>query len=491
MHSAECTDAFNTDDFLSGSENKANHRDRKKGYVLNTTTTMVAIMLCLPAVVLAAQKSSFLIDYWIATFALNRGVRRFIDYQNGFFDPYSLISLTPLIVGGLATGVVILELLGNPKRFGPKSGRVIRWYLGVCAVAFTIGFVRTKFGAVYDLGNYLGPVGMMGFAVLYSKSRRTMTRWGISAAIVGTIVAVYGLYQFFTIPPWDAFWLEQANMVGYMGYPLPRKMSLFSTMHERGPAAMFLAGTVILILLRPGLLGPFRYPSVAITLLAMLLTYSRTSVIHVVLAMIAFPIVNKGKGLGTIAAIAFLAIFFADPLKSSVPELGTISNRYATLGNIQEDGSFRGRISLMTIALRQSVTNPLGYGLGASGFAAARVSTGQVGVADSTGYLEILNTFGWIGGFFIFRILWQLWQSSSYVFRHDKKDRDVALFRAWFISGMVVLFSGNWLAGMSYFWLLGGYVLSKHDALILQRREAKRRALKEIADENELAIGTV
>jgi hypothetical protein len=56
---------------------------------------------------------------------------------------------------------------------------------------------------------------------------------------------------------------------------------------------------------------------------------------------------------------------------------------------------------------------------------------------------------------------------------------------------MVVLFSGNWLAGMSYFWLLGGYVLSKHDALILQRREAKRRAHKEIADENELAIGTV
>jgi hypothetical protein len=39
----------------------------------------------------------------------------------------------------------------------------------------------------------------------------------------------------------------------------------------------------------------------------------------------------------------------------------------------------------------------------------------------------------------------------------------VRIFRAWFIAGMVALFSGNWLAGASFFWVLGGYCLGRID----------------------------
>jgi O-antigen ligase len=175
--------------------------------------------------------------------------------------------------------------------------------------------------------------------------------------------------------------------------------------------------------------------------------------------------------------IAIVLALFGESLLGSLPNQKVVADRYSTIGNIQDDGSFKGRVMLLGIAIRKTATAPLGYGIGSGGLA-SRVSGSQGGeVADSTGYLQIMTTFGWIGGTMIFAVLLQLWKSSSYVWRNNPKDPDAALFRAWFVSGMVVLFSGNWLAGVSYFWLLAGYVIGQED-LVRAKKRKKRRTKK-------------
>ncbi len=422
---------------------------------------------------MASRKSSWLIDYLIAVVAFNRGIRRVVDYYNGEFDPYSPISLTPLVVGGLAALVIIQRIQGGDRNLGPVTRKTLKWYLTACGLAFLVGVYRNRFGAVYELGNYLAPVGMIGFAAVYGRSPNLMRRWGISAVVVGCGVAAYGLYQFYTIPPWDAFWVQAVDFEGYLGTLEPTKMTLFSTLNERGPAGGFLAGTLILIILRPSLVGALRIPVAILVATAMLLTYVRTAVIHVVLALVALPIVTKGRGLGVLVAVAVCLAYFGDSLLGFMPNAEFVSDRYATIGNIQDDGSFQGRIMLLQLAVGQAIHNPLGLGLGSQGLAGRVTNTQAAGIMDSTGYLQILTTFGVIGTVLIFAVLRQLWLSSSFVHKHAPKDPDANLFRAWFVSGMVVLFSGNWLAGVSYFWLLGGYVLGREDQL---RAHARMRA---------------
>ena len=404
-------------------------------------------------------------DYLIVVVAFNRGIRRVVDYYSGHFDPYSPISLTPLIVGGLAALVVLQYMQSNNRGLGPTTRKVLQWYLIACGLALAVGLYRNRLGAIYELGSYLAPVGMIGFGAMYGRSPRIMWRWGVSAVLTGFGVAAYGLYQFYTIPPWDAFWVKAVGFVGYLGILEPTKMTLFSTMNERGPAGVFLAATLILILLRRSLLGPIQYVLGIVVAVALLFTYVRSSLIQVVLTCVAIPVVTKGKGLVGLALIAVVLALFGESLLGFLPNGDQVSNRINSLRNVQDDTSFKARIWLLQAAARQAATNPMGLGLGSQGQAGRVTNTRAAGIIDSTGYMQILTTFGVIGTVLIVAVLRQLWLSSSYVWKRNPTDPDTVLFRAWFVSGMVVLFTGNWLADVSYFWLLAGYVVGCEDEI--------------------------
>ena len=115
----------------------------------DTIGLIVAALICLPAFLLAFQKSSWLVDYLFFVVALNRGIRRYVDWWNGSFNPLSLISLTPIIVGGLATLLVLTELNRRPRQFGSTTIQVILYYSGACAMAFVVGFINTGFAAKF------------------------------------------------------------------------------------------------------------------------------------------------------------------------------------------------------------------------------------------------------------------------------------------------------------------------------------------------------
>lgn len=435
---------------------------------------IVTLLICLPAALMAARQSTWLVDYLFFVVALNRGIRRVVDYENGYFNSFSTISLTPIIVGGFAVLVVLAKLNRRGNKFGGRTKNVLYLYGGAVAFAFVIGFVNAKFGAVYALGDYIAPIGLIGFGSQWASKPKIINRWCQSFAISVAVVAIYGLWQFYTIPAWDAFWLLAAEMDGYMGIPEPTKMTLFSTMAERGPAAMYLCSGLMLLALRPGTLGLLRWPMAIVILYAMLLTYSRTTVIFAGLAVMLYPLLNRGTGLLPVIAITVVAAVAGPSLLGGLP--GQAAQRVGTIGAISDDGSFKGRIALFGIAMRNSLTQPLGVGIGAGGMA-SRVETANVSaVVDSTGYAETLATYGWIGFFVIFNVLFKIWKASSRLVRRKIEDRNVRIFRAWFIAGMAALFSGNWLAGASFFWVLAGHTLGRYDtdrARVLAERKAK------------------
>jgi len=440
----------------------------------DTTGFMVAVLICLPAFLLASQKSSWLVDYLFFVVALNRGVRRYVDWLNGSFNPLSLISLTPIIVGGLATLVVLSELNRRSKQFGSTTTRVILAYSAACAMAFVVGFINTRFGAVYALGDYLAPIGLMGFGALSIDKPRIFDRWSHSLALSAVVVAGYGIYQFYTIPPWDAFWVRAVDFEGYLGTLEPTKMTLFSTLNERGPAASYLCSGLILIVLRPGTLSWFRWPAATLVLMAMLLTYSRTTVIQASLACLLFPILNRGTGIVPVAILCVIAAVFGESLLEKFPGGGTAASRVSTIGNIQEDGSFQGRIVIMGRAAVNALKEPFGLGIGSHGLAARVAAQESGGEGDSSGYIEILRTFGWIGFVLVVSVLYRCWNSSRYLMKRKISDRNVDLFRAWFASGMVALLSGNWLFAATFFWVLAGYVVARSDRLKTSERKPKR-----------------
>jgi len=440
----------------------------------DTTGLLVAILICLPAFLLAFQKSSWLVDYLFFVVALNRGVRRYVDWLNGSFNPLSLISLTPIIVGGLATLVVLSELNRRSRQFGSTTIQIILCYSAACAMALVVGFINTSFGAIYALGDYLAPIGLIGFGALCIDKPRILDRWSHSVALSAVVVAVYGIYQFYTIPPWDAFWVRAVDFEGYLGELEPTKMSLFSTLNERGPAASYLCSGLILIVLRPGTLWWFRWPAASLVLMAMLLTYARTSVIQASLACLLFPILNRGSGIIPIAILCMIAAVFGETLLQKLPGEGKAATRVSTIGNIREDGSFQGRMVNMGRAATNALSEPFGLGLGSHGLAARVASKESDGEGDSSGYIESLRTFGWIGFALMVSILYRSWNRSQTLITSKNLDPNVALFRVWFASGMVALLSGNWLFTATFFWVLVGYVVARSDRLKTSERKPKR-----------------
>ena len=440
----------------------------------DTTGLIVAALICLPAFLLAFQKSSWLVDYLFFVVALNRGIRRYVDWWNGSFNPLSLISLTPIIVGGLATLLVLTELNRRPRQFGSTTIQVILYYSGACAMAFVVGFINTGFAAIYALGDYLAPIGLIGFGSLCMDKPKIFDRWSHSVALTAVIVAGYGIYQFYTIPPWDAFWVRAVDFEGYLGELEPTKMTLFSTLNERGPAATYLCSGLILIVLRPGTLWWFRWPAATLVLMAMLLTYTRTSVIQASLACLLFPILNRGAGIVPVAILCMIAAVFGETLLQQLPGAGMAASRVSTIGNLQEDSSFQGRIRLIGQAANKSLSEPLGLGIGSHGLA-ERISTTETrGGGDTSGYIETLRTFGWIGFVVIVSVLYRIWSCSRLLVKRKISDPNVALFRAWFVSGMAALFSGNWLFAANFFWVLAGYVVARSDRLKTSEWKPKR-----------------
>ncbi len=438
---------------------------------------LVALLLVAPAFLLYLARSTWLMDYLIWVLALNRGIRRIVDWKAGAFNPLSPISLTPLVIAGLLFLVVLWNYRGFPAYFQ----RVARFFAGALLLAFIVGFARNQLAAVYTLAEAIAPLAIMAFAVLHSSQEPVLDRWVKSVGWAAVVVSLYGWYQFYTIPPWDAFWVRAVGFEGYLGALRPTEMTVFSTMGERGPLAGFLAFAVIPMLVSRRWRNLGGWVSVLLILSAILLTYVRSAVVTVALAAVLFPILNHGRNTVRIVVITCAIALVGMLGLKQIPSSDKIGKRLESLASITEDGSFQGRMEIIDYGLAAVLTNPFGTGLGSTGLA-GRVHTGglEAGAAiGDNGYLSILYTYGWVGAGLFFFGFWLIWKQVRLFERYGIRTEAMMMFKTLFFTGAVALIVGDWISspGAVIFFLFAGYAISPRRELELRwRAQQPRRA---------------
>src|SRR5258708_16974320 len=255
---------------------------------------VIAFFIVLPGLLYAMHGSSYLVDYTILVFVFNREIRRLVDYYNHQFKPFSLISLTPLVMLGLLS----LGFLLNFKALHRLARQIFVLMIAAVAYGFVVGLVHNGLATLYQGAQYLSTIGLMGYVAVNPADDKTADRWLRTAAIAGGIAALYGWEQDFTISQGDAFLVEQVGFVGYLGQLHPTEMWVFSTFPERGPCASYLALIAIPVLISKRWRVVLGWPEVLLFLSCIFLTMARVGIILVIVGVLLFPILIGGRGSG-------------------------------------------------------------------------------------------------------------------------------------------------------------------------------------------------
>jgi hypothetical protein len=248
-------------------------------------------------------------------------------------------------------------------------------------------------------------------------------------------------------------------MVGYMGFPKPTEMSVFSTMGERGVVGTYLGYSVVPMIVSKKWRTVLGWPGVLLVFSAILLTLTRGSLLIAGVSTIIFLVVNRGANKAQIIIGALVLLLGGYYGISKIPNSERIFDRYESLGNMSEDGSYVARTAIMDASVGQVLANPLGLGLGASGLA-SRVNTGATKVKAEVvdaGYFDILLNYGIPGTILILVAMLTIWKQLNLRYRHPQyRTEHVLLARALMASLLVTCFIGNLLTQFSVLWLAMG-----------------------------------
>jgi putative inorganic carbon (HCO3(-)) transporter len=418
----------------------------------------VTAALMLPAVWFAAKGSPLLVDYSVFLYVFNRGIRRVLDWSQGSFNPLSPIVLTPLI----ATGLLLLPFFTRFRLLHSTPKQIFVLFFIAVGFGTFVGLARNGISAVYGASEYLAPVALMGFTASAPVDQWTADRWMKNAGWITVAACLYGWFQYLTIPPWDALWVQQVGFVGYLGKLAPTEMTVFSTFSERGPCAAFLALATIPMIVSRRWRVFLGWPEVLLILSTIVLTMARSGLILVAIGVLAHPFVNRGKSaVGIILLIGVIGVAATLGL-NRMPNSDRINRRLSTMGAMQDDGSYQGRMGIASEGIKVVLSNPAGFGIGSS-VLEGKMSSGSSssgGVKGDNGYLEILTSLGIPGGLCLAVGFFLLWRHLSICSRSGLVDDYLSLARTFFLVLLVSLLAGNFFSGLTVMWIAFGRALS-------------------------------
>jgi hypothetical protein len=396
--------------------------------------------------------SSFSLWLWFLT----PFVRRMLDFRHGW-NPTNVVLLAPPLVAALS--IVTLMRHGRELR-----GRLFAPYLlilGALGYGYSVGLLVAGFiPATYALLTWIAP---MIFGVHLALSWRHYVELSASIrrtfAVALPALALYGVYQFVRIPRWDAAWMINADLKS-IGAPLPYLVRVFGTLNTPGPYAAFLLVGMLLVLAGKGVA---RYPGIALALVALLLTRTRSSwvafMIGLVIMQLSQPVIRLPRRMIALVVVVMLAA----PLMAVPKFRTTILTRMLTLTSISSDNSFNKRVQFSEAAANGIVETALGNGLGTTG-GAIKLENHAVGVRSlDNGFLELFYVFGWPGGtMFFLGILSLLIRSLR--FSEARRDQFAGAMRATGIAIIAIMPIGDVFSGSTgtMLWMALGLGISAH-----------------------------
>lgn len=331
-------------------------------------------------------------------------IRRILDYHLGYLD-INPVTLAPLALSGLA-GVAILR---SPAVLASKRYLPFAFALTGIAFGYAVGLFRWgMFAPTFKMLEYVSPLLFGLYLALDSdgleRNYRTIL---FSILVAGSISAMYGILQFFWIPPWDQYWMVASN--SYMPRDIaPGEFRIFGTVNSTHPFGyMMVAGLVMALGYRSRRGFVLAIPILA----ALLLSWTRAAWGTWVVAVAASFLLARGETRRSIGRFAVAGVLVIVVLLSAGPLGSRIALRMDTIATLSDDGSLGHRTNLYLNRSVEMLTSPIGAGLGTTG-KAAKLSVGKTVNVDS-GLITIPWELGWVGaslyilglGMLVFRLL--------------------------------------------------------------------------------------
>ncbi|MUT68051.1 O-antigen ligase [Paenibacillus sp. NEAU-GSW1] len=367
------------------------------------------------ALFIYVSKPEALLPYCLFGWAFFPEARRVIDWSFMQFSDFPLLAMAPLLVN--------LTLLIPVVRGFHRSSKAMRKTAValalIIAYGLIIGTLHYGSAAFYEGVSYVAPLLIVLYVHVCGFDGAVRDKWLKSAACIGLLAALYGIYQYFFIPPWDQFWMIHSGMTS-IGHPSPLQVRVFSTLNSPGPAAVFL--TMILgFMIVQRRWRAFGAIGTAAVFFALLITLVRSAWLGLLVMLFAYFLkakaVNKLKLLSILAAGVLIYMF----VLPNITGASTIMNRMETLTSLDEDVSYNARLSFASSISEVILADPIGRGLGASGLGTKLYANSKFESFDN-GYLNLFFSFGVIGGGGFIAVLaslliklWKQKNSNDYV----------------------------------------------------------------------------
>jgi hypothetical protein len=339
-------------------------------------------------------------------------VRRLVDYQTGYHN-ISPVMVTPFLV----TGFALLAVMRQPRALLRR--RMLPFLMVILVIIYgtVVGAAtNTPLAALYDAANWLLPLAFSVFLMMSPAENAEIRDSLVFAIILGLLaISLYGLYQFYHLPAWDAYWINQSHFTT-AGLGFAEQVRLFGTLNSPGPYAIVLMASLTFVVIGKGWLrvaaGGF-----GLTAFGLSLVRSSWGGFVVGLLFIVWRVGGKTRlrmfALGAVLAILVPVLLVSGPVADAV------SKRFATFSDLQQDQSFRSRQTLYESFAVTSVSEPIGVGLGGIGVASKLVN-GEAAYLDS-GILLVPYQFGWLGGLVF---LWAMGAMLVQIIRLTRRSSD-------------------------------------------------------------------
>ncbi|MGV2287811.1 glucose-6-phosphate isomerase [Trinickia sp. YCB016] len=407
---------------------------------------------------------------------LSPEVRRLADFAKGAFTPTSLIQIAPLAVTMLSG----LTLLRHYRILAQRRGLPVLLVLLGLTYAFLVGVVSSgPLAALYDLANWLYPI-LIGFHIMADSRNYPQYREAILSAFVWgmLIMGLYGMVQFFIMPPWDALWMLGSQM-NSQGDPVPFGVRVFSTMNSSGPFAFAMMGSLIFMLAAA---QRIRWLAGAAGFISFCLCLVRSTWGGWVIAVVIQLAKSSNRVRVRIIMSAILLAGLCVPLLAVGPVADRLATRLQSVGNLHDDQSYEARNQFYATFAQTAFTDVSGEGMGATGSSTKLSSdSGELGKYGSfdSGVMNIPFVLGWPGTLlYLSGIVWLLARAVRASFAlGDDKFAGACLSLALAVFAMLVFTNslvgtGGLLLFMSVFLLLSAAHWQK-----IQRRRLLRGSL--------------
>jgi putative inorganic carbon (hco3(-)) transporter len=395
----------------------------------------------------ARSRTAGLLCLW-TLWLIAPGIRRVLGMSGEYLsaDPLALVPF-------LATAAVALIELSRtalPTR--------VRGLLALAAAGYLIGVplgVQSPQAAVFALLAYGSALLAVTLGLADAGREPALSR---ALLVLAVPLSAYGFDQYFGgLPEWDRIWLESVDFVA-TGAPEEGRIRVFSTLNSPGTLAAVLGLAIVAGLARPAL-GVWRAAAIGATFVALALTYVRSAWLAIMAAGLAYVVLTRGRGAGRVALAAAGCVLLVAALTALSPATAdAISDRFGTLGSLEEDRSANERVDLRLSLVPAAASTPLGHGLGQVGEATRLGATGGLTASDN-GYLALLYQVGPIGFLLVAVAIAGL---TAPLFRRVWRERGrdpVGVFLATALVFLLVLLAAGdvlyGVTGVAFWYLLG------------------------------------